>query len=284
MRAAGSPRRRTGECGARTSSGQPQARGDASVANVDPARIEEATLNALQTQQQLFYDGWLLRFSPGKAKRARSVNPHFGSSLPLIEKIAHCEALYAARALPALFRITPFSRPADLETALERRGYVAFDRTLVQVVRLPDGTAPLHGGADVELVAAPIASFVETAGVLRGSTPEQRAAHLERLAHTPLATHAVVAAIDGRAVACGQVAVERDLAAIYDMVTAIDMRGRGVATRIVQALLAWAREQRAAPAFLQVNDDNGPALAVYRKFGFATAYTYHYRARPKECR
>jgi ribosomal protein S18 acetylase RimI-like enzyme len=37
-------------------------------------------------------------------------------------------------------------------------------------------------------------------------------------------------------------------------------------------------------AFLQVNDDNAPALAVYRKFGFTTAYAYHYRAREGECR
>src|SRR5206468_1751271 len=35
-------------------------------------RIEEAGLNALQTQRQLFYDGWVLRVSPGKAKRGRS--------------------------------------------------------------------------------------------------------------------------------------------------------------------------------------------------------------------
>ena len=38
----------------------------------DGRRIEEAGLNALQTQRQLFYDGWLLRVSPGKAKRARN--------------------------------------------------------------------------------------------------------------------------------------------------------------------------------------------------------------------
>jgi hypothetical protein len=40
----------------------------------------------------------------------------------------------------------------------------------------------------------------------------------------------------------------------------------------------------AAPAFLQLDDDNATALAVYRKFGFATAYTCHYRARMGECR
>ena len=251
---------------------------------IDPARIEEVSLNALQTQQQLFYDGWLLRLSPGKAKRGRSVNPHFGSSLPLAEKIDHCERVYAARTLPALFRITPFGKPEKLDEALRSRGYVAFDRTLVQAVALAEDT-PRDGDRDgVDLVAPTIAEFVEAAGELRGSTAEQRAAHLERLARTPLAMQAIVARVDGRTVACGQVAVERDLAGIYDMVTARPMRGRGIATRIVQALLAWARAQRATHAFLQVNDDNAPALAVYGRFGFATVYTYHYRARPHECR
>ena len=78
--------------------------------------------------------------------------------------------------------------------------------------------------------------------------------------------------------------VQDALAGIYDMVTAPAFRGRGAATWIVSALIAWARAQRASHAFLQVNDDNAPALAVYRRFGFATAYTYHYRARPHECR
>ena len=44
---------------------------------IDARRVEEAGLNALQTQRQLFYDGWLLRVSPGTARRGRSVNAHF---------------------------------------------------------------------------------------------------------------------------------------------------------------------------------------------------------------
>ena len=54
------------------------------------------------------------------------------------------------------------------------------------------------------------------------------------------------------------------------MVTADDMQGRGLATLIVTELLAWAWAARRAHAYLQVDDDNAPALAVYRKFGFAT--------------
>ena len=58
--------------------------------DIAPARVEEAGLNALQTQRQMFYDGWLLRVSPGVAKRARSVNAHFGSTLPVE---VECETL-----------------------------------------------------------------------------------------------------------------------------------------------------------------------------------------------
>jgi N-acetylglutamate synthase len=71
------------------------------IVDVDPIRIEEAGLNALQTQRQLFFDGWLLRVSPGKAKRARSVNPHFGSSLAVYRKFGFATAYaYHYRARP----------------------------------------------------------------------------------------------------------------------------------------------------------------------------------------
>jgi ribosomal protein S18 acetylase RimI-like enzyme len=249
---------------------------------IDATRIEEAGLNALQTQRQLFFDGWLLRMSPGKAKRGRSVNPHFGSSLPLAHKIACCEERYAACGLPTIFRITPFCKPADLDAALEQQGYVAFGDTLVQVVDLARPRPSSRKDVDIESV--PVAEFVAAVAALRGSPPEQQAAHLERLAQSPLGLHTVVARVDGRPVACGQVACDGDIAAIYDMVTATDWRGRGLASAIVDALLSQADNRGARIAFLQVDDDNAPAIAVYRKFGFATLYTYHYRARDGECR
>ncbi len=110
--------------------------GELRFAGLDLKRVEEASLNGLQTQRQLFYDGWLLRLSPGKAKRARSVNAHFGSTLPLAQKIAYCERVLRERGLPTLFRITPFVAPGDLDDELAARGYEAFEPTLVQLARL----------------------------------------------------------------------------------------------------------------------------------------------------
>ena len=133
-------------------------------------------------------------------------------------------------------------------------------------------------------VEAPDASeFVEAVGDLRASTPSQREAHRERMQNSPLGKrHAVVRAA-GRVVCTAQVAVEDDLVGVFDVVTAPDARRRGYATLACASLLSWAWQHGAQVAYLQVTADNAPAIASYRRFGFATVYTYHYRGRPGQC-
>ena len=250
---------------------------------LDARRIEEAGLNSLQTQRQLFYDGWLLRLSPGKAKRARSVNAHFGSTLPLDRKIEHCESVYAQQGLAPLFRMTPFNCPADLENALDARGYLAFDETLVQAVALDCAPAIPKAADAVEIVALDVDAFVEAAGDLRGSPPAQREGHRERLSNSPLDKRCVAIRSAGRIACIAQVAIDDGLVGVYDVVTAENCRGKGYATLACASLLSWAWQHGAHAAYLQVNEDNMPALAIYRKFGFATVYTYHYRGPPGFC-
>lgn len=255
----------------------------AGVASPDARRIEEAGLNALQTQRQLFYDGWLLRVSAGKAKRARSVNPHFGSTLPLQQKILHCESVFAQHGLPILFRITPFVQPADLEAALAARGYVAFEETLVQARSLDGAPEVPECASGVSLAAPDARAFVDAVAELRRSAPAQREAHFERLAQSPLGKRFVVVREGPRVVCTAQVAVEGELAGIYDVVTAEDARGRGHATLACAWLLSWAWQHGAHAAYLQVSADNAPALSIYRRLGFTTLYTYHYRGVPGAC-
>lgn len=255
----------------------------AATSPLDLRRIEEAGLNAMQTQRQLFYDGWLLRVSAGKAKRGRSVNAFFGSTLPLAGKIAHCERVYAQQGLPTLFRMTPFDHPADLEAALAARGYVAFDETFVQVLSLDRAPEPPEQEAGVAVAWPDAGSFVDAVSELRASTTEQRDAHRERLLQSPLGKRFVVVRADGRVVCTAQVGVEGALAGLFDVVTAEDARGKGYATLACASLLSWAWQHGAHCAYLQVSAANAPALAVYRKLGFATAYAYHYRGRPGEC-
>lgn len=260
----------------------PGVNGSGTLAGISFERIEEAGLNALQTQRQLFYDGWLLRLSAGKAKRARSVNPHFGSTLPLDEKIAHCERIFAQQGLPILFRMTPFVRPAGLGAALAARGYVAFDETLVQAAAMERAPDVPEAAPGVTVTAPDAEAFVAAVCDLRGSPPRQREALLERLLHSPLGKRFAVVRDGDRVVCTAQIAVEGALAGVFDVVTADDARGRGHATLACASLLSWAWQHGAHAAYLQVDAANAPALAIYRRFGFATVYTYHYRARAGE--
>ena len=246
-------------------------------------RIEESGLNVMQSRRQLLYDGWLLFLLAGRAKRGRSVNAHFGSTLPIAEKIAHCERLYASQGLPALFRITPFVHPGTLDRDLADRGYFEFDRTLVQTALLESPPAYVDP-PQVELHAPLIEGFVEAVGEMRGSPAAQRIAHLERLAQSPLDVHAVVARRGGKTVGAGLLCIDGALAGVFDIATVTPLQGQGIGTAIVSALITRAWERGVRQAFMQVTADNAPAIALYRKFGFSTIYTYHYRARPEECR
>jgi ribosomal protein S18 acetylase RimI-like enzyme len=51
-------------------------------------------------------------------------------------------------------------------------------------------------------------------------------------------------------------------------------------TSLLKAFVSLARQRGIARAFLQVEADNAPALGLYRRFGFATAWTYHYWKAP----
>jgi ribosomal protein S18 acetylase RimI-like enzyme len=64
------------------------------------------------------------------------------------------------------------------------------------------------------------------------------------------------------------------------MRTLPDHRRKGLARRLLAALLAAAREAGALTAWLQVKAANHGALRLYEGMGFAPAYRYLYLRRP----
>jgi ribosomal protein S18 acetylase RimI-like enzyme len=244
---------------------------------LDARRLEELSLNSSAPPGQLLYDGWLLRLQRGKAKRARSINPVFPSTLPLDEKIVHCERLYAQAKLPALFRITPFVTPAGLDAELARRGYGTFDFTAVESATL---AAPAEGEDAAREVA--LAQWVEAVGDLRGSSREQRDGHRARLESVLLPMRALALEEGGRIVATGLTVVEGGAAGLFDIVTHESCRRRGLGRQLVTALLRRAWAAGARDAYLQVEVENAAARAMYRTFGFSERYQYWYRGREGE--
>jgi GNAT superfamily N-acetyltransferase len=243
------------------------------------ARLEDAGLTSSQPPQQSLYDGWLLRYSPGKAKRARSVNALAAGRLPLAEKLQHVDAFYARVGLPAVYRVTPYTLPAALDGALAAAGYEAYDESRVMWAPLP-APAPAPVLPTLTLSASDPARFVERVGELRGSPPAVIAAERERLAASALPGHYLVALEQGGPVACGCVLLDGTFAGVFNMVTAEHARGRGLARAIVAHLLQRAHAAGARLAYLQVDAANAVARRVYARFGFRDRYAYWYRARP----
>lgn len=246
------------------------------------SRVEDAGINASAPPQQRWVDGWLLRYSPGKAKRARCVQAVADGRLPLAERLALCRAVMDAACLPLVVRITPFSLPVGLDDALAARGWARFDDTRVMVAPLgpvsPVQAEPVPAG----LLWQPLdgAAYAEAVGLLRGSPLVQRTAHAQRLACSPVPYQGWVLRreADGQVLACGQSAAEADLVGLYDVFTARQARGQGLARILCSRLLAQAHAAGARVAYLQVEADNLPARQIYHRLGFADAYTYHYRS------
>jgi GNAT superfamily N-acetyltransferase len=256
------------------------------------ARVEEAGLNASTPPQQLLYDGWLLRFSPGKAKRARCVNALAAGQLPLPEKLAYISEFFAHHQLPAIVRITPFTQPQDLDAQLAKLGWRQFEDTRAMVAGLTEDAMsmgiskqkPLKMPMDIvsfglTLERPSVTAFADIVGTLRGSPAEQRRAHAQRLAASPVPFEPfALNNAHGVAVACGQLAREGTLVGVYDVFVQQDQRGNGIARALTATMLRYAVEQGARTAYLQVDANNMPARAVYTKLGFTDAYAYWYRS------
>ncbi|MGJ3509556.1 GNAT family N-acetyltransferase [Enemella sp. A6] len=60
-------------------------------------------------------------------------------------------------------------------------------------------------------------------------------------------------------------------ALLHSLWVAPDLRGRGLAGQLVEAVEQWAHEWGARYVMLSVGPDNEPALTLYRRYGFVEA-------------
>jgi GNAT superfamily N-acetyltransferase len=250
----------------------------------DIRHLELLTLQTSPAIAESHYDGWVLRASGTGAgtgaRRANSVTQLERGSLPLQEKVAHCEAWYRQEKQAPIFRLTTALSDPTLDGLLEQRGYTREGETHIMTAPIDAvSSVPLNGSA--RLVERTQEEGIHDLHRLKGSSDALARQDLKRQARWDKPQTYIAVERDGDIVCCGLARCDGDYLGVFNMRTAEKERGKGHAKKLVGALLAWGKSQGAKRAFLQVDQTNTPALKVYRSYGFAPLYDYWYRVRPQ---
>ena len=211
--------------------------------------------------------GWVLRAADGWTGRANSALPLGDPGMVRDAAIDAVVDWYAARGLPARFNV-PLPLCAPLDAALTARGWARSPDVLVMSAPL----AAVLAGPDrdglppVRLDAVPDDAWLAVVAARKRGLP---AAALEVLTGPPQVRFATV---EDLAVARG--AVVDGWLHLSLLEVAERARRQGLGRHITRALAAWAASSGAGTAFLQVEERNTAARALYGGMGFTTHHTY----------
>ena len=190
---------------------------------------------------------WVLRTDPEPVgrllKRANSCLAIGDPGVDLDEATARIREFYGARGRQVLAQV---ERGSDVDAALSAAGW-----------------EPVPGG-DADFLIASLSRALRAART--GDTEPRVTADGDR----------VLAEIDG--VASGRATLDGDWLGLHGLTVDPAHRRRGRGTAVVAALLEWGAERGATTAWLHVEVDNEPGLALYEGLGFTTHHTCRYLA------
>jgi ribosomal protein S18 acetylase RimI-like enzyme len=243
------------------------------------AALEERAFFAWPAEEVKELDGWRLRYTRGVTRRANSVWPNAGgAAVPLDRRLREVEAFYRSRGQRAQYQLSPVATPPGLDHELDQRGYVIDAPVEVQTATLAAQTlVPPAPGIRTEVTLVPTARWFEVSALRGRFAPvaDVYRALLGRLG----AGRAVYVLAEHRGIpaAVGLGVVDGGWMGIFAMSTLPELRRMGLASAVLRALMRAAAERGVERLYLQVEQDNQAARALYAAAGFTTAYRYHYR-------
>jgi GNAT superfamily N-acetyltransferase len=247
----------------------------------DVIALELAANDGWPAPVQARLGGWILRAAQNWTGRANSALAVGDPDRPLEAAIDAVVRWYADHGQQPLIN-APMPLAAPVNSALDERGWTARPLTLVQTAPLPAVLAAVPHRPDlppVELADSPGDDWYAMVAEHKGTLPESA---VRVLTGVPSAVFAQVRDADGAllAVARGAVTGTDRWLGVALLQTAPAARRRGLGAHVTRALARWAQQHGAARAYLQVEERNTPAVALYGRLGFTTHHTYLTREHP----
>ncbi len=240
----------------------------------DVESLERATLQAVAPEALEVLPGWLLPMDRGTVGRAHSAVPLSHES-PEASALNAIVARYASRGFTPVFRLPDVPAFYGFQRSLQKRGFVRRQPTLTQVARVQDLLALAAAGlAGIELAEAPDAAWMAMflgpgLDPVDGARPARALSRAHGMRYASLRE-------DGQTLACGAASFGLGWLGVHGMRTEAAQRGRGLAGRLIGAMAEEAHRRGIERVFLQVDASNAPALSLYSRLGFATAWPYAY--------
>lgn len=240
--------------------------------------IEALAANAWRPRVVQHLDGWRMRYTGGTSGRVNTVWPNQSHGpLSLEERIEIVEDFYRRHNMPSAFSINPGNLPENLHAELKVRGYEDLKLTAVKTapieVLIEHSLAPQGEVAQTDSLTEDWFRVYTTASEYSPESLPVRRGILSRIG--PRANFLMVAK-DGEPAAVGLGVAERGWLGVFNLITFEKFRRQGFASQVMHGLAEWGKTVGANQVYLQVMENNPPALTMYEKLGFKKLYNYWY--------
>lgn len=235
----------------------------------DIAGLERAAAEAMPALVTEPLGDWLMRASEGYTGRANSVLPLGDPGMPFSQALEKIRTFYVHHNLPPLFDVPlPLGRP--VARALQDHGYEPIVSSLVMSIDLPDLITATPGQPLFDHTPTPTPQMLELITGRRGTLPKAAQHVLTQVKTITFIGHEA----DGKLLAMARGTVTNRWLGIFHVETAASARRQGLARAAVGNLARWADKHGARRAYLQVQEDNAAAIALYESLGLKTHHTY----------
>ncbi|WP_171655209.1 GNAT family N-acetyltransferase [Paenibacillus foliorum] len=243
-------------------------------------QIEKLALNTWPAASTFTSEHWIYRASGGITKRANSVWTAAGDFFPEGDWLAEAVRFYSFHGLPVRYHISDAS-PKQLDNLLEAHGYLKETPCSVMIAQsdvvikktLSESDHHFHVTVRSQHKDEWLTHFLK----MEGFGEERRTFYNKLFADIEPQKGFFTLELDGLCVAVGSSIVENGWAGFINVAVNPELRGRGIGRIILHELAVWSRNHGADGLYLQVINDNEPALKLYSKAGFTPLYQYHYR-------